>query len=69
MNEFYCSARGDLAKKCLEERLAQRAKLPHPPIQIIYPSKRTVEESVVGEQVRGFPLSCLRAFYGLLFFR
>lgn len=54
MNEFYWSARGESAEDWLDEPKKRREKLPYPPIKIIFPSKRTVQESALGEKV--FPL-------------
>lgn len=51
-NEFYCSARGDSAEEWLDQPKTRRAKLPYPPIKILYPSAKTVKESVLGERVR-----------------
>lgn len=53
VNEFYWSARGESAQTWLEDSRAKRAKLPYPPVKILFPSKRTVQESALGEQVRG----------------
>lgn len=40
--------------KWLDKSRAARSMLPYPSINIIYPSKRTVQESVLGEQVAYF---------------
>jgi hypothetical protein len=53
-NEFYASARGESAERWLDEGRARRAKRPYPPLQILFPSRRTVQESVLGEQVCPF---------------
>ena len=52
MNEFYCSAKGESAESWLDDSRAKRMKLPYPPMKILYPSLRTVKDSVLGEQVR-----------------
>ncbi|RPD63488.1 phospholipase D/nuclease [Lentinus tigrinus ALCF2SS1-6] len=49
LNEFYCSARGVSAQTWLDEKKARRAKLPFPPIRILFPTARYVRESVLGE--------------------
>ncbi|TDL27098.1 phospholipase D/nuclease [Rickenella mellea] len=48
MNEFHHSARGDSAEDWLDGPRARRAKLPQPPIKIIFPSLQTVKSSVLG---------------------
>ncbi|KAI0341097.1 phospholipase D/nuclease [Trametopsis cervina] len=52
-NEFYVSARGESAEKWLAKPRTQRAKLPYPPIKILFPTKRTVQQSVLGENGGG----------------
>ena len=52
LNEFYCSARGESAQTWLDKPKARRAKLPLPPIRILFPTAQYVRESVLGEQVR-----------------
>ncbi|OCH86596.1 phospholipase D/nuclease [Obba rivulosa] len=49
MNEFHCSARGESAESWLDISRARRAKLPWPSVKILFPSLRTVRESVLGE--------------------
>ncbi|TFK84746.1 phospholipase D/nuclease [Polyporus arcularius HHB13444] len=49
LNEFYCSARGESAQTWLDVSKARRAKLPFPPIKILFPTARYVRESVLGE--------------------
>ncbi|PFH50374.1 hypothetical protein AMATHDRAFT_145281 [Amanita thiersii Skay4041] len=49
MNEFHWSARGESAEDWLDEPKNRREKLPYPPIKIIFPSKKTVQESALGE--------------------
>ncbi|KAI0944736.1 hypothetical protein AcW1_002374 [Taiwanofungus camphoratus] len=49
MNEFYCSARGESAQSWLDQSKARRAKLPYPPVKILFPTLRTVRESALGE--------------------
>ncbi len=51
-NEFYCSARGDSAEQWLDKSRASRSKLDYPSLKILFPSGRTVRESVLGEPVR-----------------
>lgn len=51
-NEFYCSARGESARAWLDKPKAQRAKLPWPSVQILFPSLQTVKNSVLGLPVR-----------------
>ena len=55
MNEFHCSARGQSAETWLDLQKARRAKLPFPPIKILFPTAQYVRESVLGEQVRVLP--------------
>lgn len=57
MNEFYCSAKGESAESWLDDSRAKRMKLPYPPMKILYPSLRTVKDSVLGELVRFFCIS------------
>ncbi|EMD34993.1 hypothetical protein CERSUDRAFT_54191, partial [Gelatoporia subvermispora B] len=49
MNEFHCSARGESAQSWLDVSRARRSKLPWPAVKLIFPSLRTVRESVLGE--------------------
>ncbi|KAG1890452.1 tyrosyl-DNA phosphodiesterase-domain-containing protein [Suillus fuscotomentosus] len=49
VNEFYWSARGESAEDWLDESKARRAKLPWPPVKIVFPSLKTVRDSVLGE--------------------
>ncbi|KAG2102625.1 tyrosyl-DNA phosphodiesterase-domain-containing protein [Suillus cothurnatus] len=51
INEFYWSARGESAEDWLDEPKSRRAKLPWPPVKIVFPSLKTVCESVLGEQM------------------
>ncbi|EDR09713.1 uncharacterized protein LACBIDRAFT_319104 [Laccaria bicolor S238N-H82] len=53
MNEFHWSARGESAEDWLDEPKKRREKLPYPPIKIFFPSKRTVQESALGEKGGG----------------
>ena len=53
LNEFYCSARGESAQTWLDKPKARRAKLPLPPIRILFPTAQYVRESVLGEQGGG----------------
>ena len=52
MNEFHWSARGESAEDWLDVKKAHREKLPYPSVKIIFPSLKTVRESVLGEPVR-----------------
>ncbi|PCH43297.1 phospholipase D/nuclease [Wolfiporia cocos MD-104 SS10] len=49
MNEFYCSARGESAQTWLDTPKTRRAKLPYPPVKILFPTKQYVQESKLGE--------------------
>ncbi|KAG1744560.1 tyrosyl-DNA phosphodiesterase-domain-containing protein [Suillus paluster] len=49
INEFHWSARGESAEDWLDEPKARRAKLPWPPVKVIFPSLKTVHDSVLGE--------------------
>ncbi|KAK0205913.1 tyrosyl-DNA phosphodiesterase-domain-containing protein [Desarmillaria ectypa] len=51
VNEFFYSARGESAQDYLDDSKAKRAKRPYPPLKIIFPSKKTVQESALG--IRG----------------
>ena len=53
LNEFYCSARGESAQSWLDKPKAGRAKLPLPPIKILFPTAQYVRESVLGESGGG----------------
>ena len=49
MNEFYCSAQGSSSDKfSWIGKSTARAKLPYPPIKILFPSLKTVSDSVLG---------------------
>ncbi|KAL5478752.1 hypothetical protein ACEPAI_2029 [Sanghuangporus weigelae] len=48
MNEFYDSARGESARIWLDRPKSHRAKLPWPPVKILFPSLQTVKDSVLG---------------------
>lgn len=48
-NEFFHSASGRSAEEYLDEPKGRRAKLPYPSIRVVYPSLRTVQQSVLGE--------------------
>ncbi|KAG2102622.1 hypothetical protein BD769DRAFT_1676561 [Suillus cothurnatus] len=50
INEFYWSARGESAEDWLDELQSRRAKLSWPPVKIVFPSLKTVRDSVPGEQ-------------------
>ncbi|CDO75716.1 hypothetical protein BN946_scf184493.g14 [Trametes cinnabarina] len=49
MNEFYRSARGESTQSWLEMTKARRAKVPYPPIKILFPTTQYVRQSVLGE--------------------
>ncbi len=53
MNEFFYSVRGESPQDYLDDSKAKRAKLPYPPLKIIFPSKKTVQESALGVQGGG----------------
>ncbi|EPS99962.1 hypothetical protein FOMPIDRAFT_1060549 [Fomitopsis schrenkii] len=53
MNEFHCSARGQSAQTWLDIPKARRAKLPYPPIKILFPTLQYVRDSVAGERGGG----------------
>jgi len=63
MNEFYCSAKGESAQSWLDTSKARRAKLPYPPIKILFPTHQYVHESVLGEAVCHI---CLYMYYATL---
>ncbi|OAX34687.1 phospholipase D/nuclease [Rhizopogon vinicolor AM-OR11-026] len=48
LNEFHWSARGESAEDWLDEK-TKRTKLPWPPVKIVFPSLKTVRDSVLGE--------------------
>ncbi|KAI9058657.1 phospholipase D/nuclease [Trametes sanguinea] len=49
MNEFYRSARGESTQSWLDMPKGRRAKVPYPPIKILFPTTQYVRESVLGE--------------------
>ncbi|KAI0673243.1 phospholipase D/nuclease [Trametes maxima] len=49
LNEIYRSARGESAEHWLKMSKATRAKLPLPPIQILFPTTQYVRDSKLGE--------------------
>jgi len=51
LNEFHWSARGESAEDWLDKPKKHREQLPYPPIKIVFPSKMTVQQSKLGEQV------------------
>ncbi|KAK0448032.1 tyrosyl-DNA phosphodiesterase-domain-containing protein [Armillaria borealis] len=53
VNEFFYSARGESPQDYLDDSKAKRAKLPYPPLKIIFPSKKTVQNSALGVQGGG----------------
>lgn len=52
MNEFHWSARGETAEDWLDEPKKRREKLPYPPVKVVFPTKKTVKDSIHGESVR-----------------
>ncbi|KAH7906456.1 tyrosyl-DNA phosphodiesterase-domain-containing protein, partial [Hygrophoropsis aurantiaca] len=48
MNEFHWSARGETASDWLDEPRTRRTKLPWPPVKVVFPSAKTVKETVLG---------------------
>ncbi|THH28564.1 hypothetical protein EUX98_g5632 [Antrodiella citrinella] len=59
-NEFYCSAQGESAETWLDQPRSRRMKLPYPPLRILFPSRKTVRESALGEPGGG-TMFCRRA--------
>jgi len=51
LNEFHWSARGKSAEDWLNEPKKRREKLLYPPVKIVFPTKKTVQESAAGELV------------------
>lgn len=51
MNEFHWSARGESAEEWLDEPKRRREKQPYPPIKVVFPTKKLVQESALGEMV------------------
>ncbi|KAK2460371.1 hypothetical protein APHAL10511_007536 [Amanita phalloides] len=49
MNEFHWSARGESAEEWLDRPKRRREKQPYPPFKIIFPTKKLVQESALGE--------------------
>ncbi|KAI8996303.1 tyrosyl-DNA phosphodiesterase-domain-containing protein [Trametes punicea] len=49
MNEFYRSARGESTQSWLDTPKSRRAKVPYPPVKILFPTAQYVRESVLGE--------------------
>ena len=49
MNEFHWSARGLSAEDWLDEPKSRRTKLPWPSVKVIFPTRKIVQESVLGE--------------------
>ena len=54
-NEFHWSARGRSAEDWLDEPKKRREKLPYPAIKVVYPTKGTVQQTRLGEQVYIYP--------------
>ncbi|KAF8626688.1 hypothetical protein AX15_004772 [Amanita polypyramis BW_CC] len=63
MNEFHWSARGETAEDWLDEPKKRREKLPYPPIKIVFPTKKIVQESALGEPGGG-TIFCRRRQWG-----
>ncbi|KAH6912166.1 hypothetical protein BKA70DRAFT_1145523 [Coprinopsis sp. MPI-PUGE-AT-0042] len=59
LNEFHWSARGESAEDWLDTKKKEREKLPLPPVKIIYPSLKTVQDSALGE-LGGGTMFCRR---------
>ncbi|KAM6493152.1 Tyrosyl-DNA phosphodiesterase domain containing protein [Amanita muscaria] len=59
MNEFHWSARGESAEDWLDEPKRRREKLPYPRIKILFPTKKIVQESALGE-LGGGTIFCKR---------
>ncbi|KAF4567334.1 hypothetical protein EYR36_010953 [Pleurotus pulmonarius] len=53
MNEFYLSSTGQSTEKWLDQTKRKREALPYPPINIIFPSLKTVRATVMGERGGG----------------
>ncbi|EIN05149.1 phospholipase D/nuclease, partial [Punctularia strigosozonata HHB-11173 SS5] len=53
MNEFHYSCRGESAEDWLDQPKTRRAKLPWPPVKIVFPSLATVQASRLGEKGGG----------------
>ncbi|TFK18940.1 phospholipase D/nuclease [Coprinopsis marcescibilis] len=53
LNEFHWSARGESAEDWLDDAKKRREKLPYPPIKIVFPTKKAVQDSALGEQGGG----------------
>ncbi|KAG5650353.1 hypothetical protein H0H81_012545 [Sphagnurus paluster] len=51
LNEFHWSARGETAEDWLDESKKKRERLPFPPVKIVFPTKATVHQSRLGEQM------------------
>ncbi|KXN83273.1 Tyrosyl-DNA phosphodiesterase 1, partial [Leucoagaricus sp. SymC.cos] len=49
LNEFHWSAKGESAEDWLDEPKRRRERLEFPPVKIIFPTKKTVQESALGE--------------------
>ncbi|KAL4077535.1 tyrosyl-DNA phosphodiesterase-domain-containing protein [Scleroderma citrinum] len=49
LNEFHYSARGESAEDWLDQPKARRAKLPWPHVKVLFPSLRTVQQTVLRE--------------------
>ncbi|KAG5640710.1 hypothetical protein DXG03_007467 [Asterophora parasitica] len=53
LNEFHWSARGESAEDWLDEPKKKREKLPYPSVNVVFPTKATVQQSTLGEQGGG----------------
>ncbi|TEB20188.1 phospholipase D/nuclease [Coprinellus micaceus] len=58
LNEFHWSARGESAEDWLKDSKKKREKLPYPPIKVVFPTKKTVQES--GSRRGGGTIFCRR---------
>lgn len=64
MNEFYWSTRGESAEDWLDEQKKRREKLPYPPVRVVFPTKKTVQASALGEPVSNSFVLLLRLHHG-----
>ncbi|EKM52233.1 uncharacterized protein PHACADRAFT_148739 [Phanerochaete carnosa HHB-10118-sp] len=60
LNEFYVTARGESAESWLDQPRARRARLPFPLVKILFPTRKTVQDSALGEPGGG-TMFCRRA--------
>ncbi|KAG2127426.1 hypothetical protein BD769DRAFT_1460497 [Suillus cothurnatus] len=57
-SQFYWSARGESAENWLDELKSRHAKLSWLPVKTVFPSLKTVHDSVLGEQGGGTMFCC-----------